>query len=173
VKEHRYVAAFALVILAFCVTGVAEAQTRVTACDAATPTNAICLSWEAPATNTDGTPTVLAFTYRVERQTFTTPASWTALETVNVTKSYVKNLTPGNTYVFRVIAIAGGIESDPSNTASRAIAAPKPNAPVIIIAATIRADGPPVYRIIQSVTLKPEEVVLVAPASMRALFVSR
>jgi hypothetical protein len=176
VKEHRYIAALAIVLLGFCVAGIATAQTastRVTPCDSATPNNAICLSWEMPATNTDGTPTVLAFTYRVERQTFTTPVTWTAVETVGVTRSYVKNLTAGNTYVFRVIAIAGGVESAPSNTASKAIAAPTPNAPVLIIAATINANGPPTYRIIQSVTLRSNEVAFVAPAAMRSLFVSR
>jgi hypothetical protein len=162
----------ALVLFGVTHPALAQTSTRVTLCDAATPNNALCLSWEAPATNTDGSPTVLPLTYRVERQTATSTPTWIAVETVSVTRSYVKGLAPG-TYSFRVFAIAGGMESAPSNTASKPVIAPTPNAPVIIIAATINANGPPTYRIIQSVTLKPNEVVFAAPAAMKPLFASR
>lgn len=166
--KHILFAAFLCMLSATCI-----AQTRVTLCDPATPSNAICVSWEAPATNTDGTPTILPLTYRVERQSLTSNPTWVTLETVSVTRSYIKGLTPGQTYTFRVIALAGGKESAPSNTASRSIEAPTPSAPVIIIAATIHADGPPTYRIIQQVNAKPNEVVFAAPASMRPLFAAR
>jgi hypothetical protein len=154
-------------------TGVAQAQTRVTPCDPATPNNAICVYWTAPATNDDGTPSILPLTYRVERQTHTTPPTWMAVETVNITRSYLKNLTAGTTYYFRVFALAGGKESVPSNTASKLIETPNPGSVVIIIAATIHADGPPTYREIQSVRIKPDEVVFAAPVAMRPLFASR
>jgi hypothetical protein len=90
---------------------------------------------------------------------------------------YARNLAPGS-YTFRVYVgctNVGCVESLPSNAASKdATAVPiQPNTPVIIIAATIRADGPPSYRVIQSVTLRPNEVVFAAPAAMRPLFASR
>jgi predicted phage tail protein len=118
------------------------ATTRVTPCNAATPNNALCVLWTAPANNTDGTPIVLALTYRVERLTQTNPATWMTVNTVSTTQAYVTNLAPG-TYTFRVIAIAGGKESDPSNSAAGTVATPTPNPVVITIAVNISPDAPP------------------------------
>ena len=81
-KSHRFIGALALILFVFCVVGIARAQTsttRATPCDPATPTNAVCVVWTPPATMVDGTPTVLALSYRVTRKlgtgTFTTLTS--------------------------------------------------------------------------------------------------
>lgn len=175
---ERLVMRSTVVVALLCLVGVAKAQaaTRATPCDPATPNNALCLTWAAPTTNTDGTPTVLALTYRVEMKAGSGSYS-NAVANLTATQYYAKNLAPG-TYTFRVYAncsAAGCVESPASNAAAKdATPIPiQPNAPVIIIAATIRANGPPTYRIIQSVTLKPNEVVFAAPASMKPLFASR
>lgn len=148
----------------------AQAQTRDTPCSPDTAYNAVCLSWTAPTTRTDGTtyPTGTVFNYRVEKQN---GATWTTISTATATTLLVPNLANG-THTFRVYAISpAGATSSASNTASRAIEA-APNAPVLIIAALIREGQPPVYRIVQRVRLKDGEVVFVAPESMRRLFAS-
>lgn len=185
-KHHDFfssypVIRFTVIAVLLCVLGmvasVAQAQTstRVTPCDAATPNNAICVSGAAVTTGTNG-ETLTGVTYRVEQKAGT-GAYATVATGLTTLQYYAKNLSPG-TYTFRAYAncaTPGCVESAPSNEASKgATAIPvQPNTPVIIIAAVIRADGPPTYRIIQSVTLKPNEVVFAAPASMRSLFAAR
>jgi len=176
-KDHRFIGALALVLFVSCVVDIARAQavptTRVTTCDPATPNNALCVTWTAINTDTNG-GAVTGVTYRVEQRTGTT-GTFATVATGAATQFYAKNLAPG-TYFFRVyVNCTGCIESVPSNTASKdATPNPiQPNAPVIIIAATIRAGQPPVYRIIQSVNLGPNDVVFAAPASMRPVFAAR
>jgi len=175
-RSHLGHAILALALLL--VAGAAGAQTagtRVTPCDAATPNNALCVSWTHDGKNVDGTP-ASALTYRVE-QKFGTGAYSTVATGLTASQYYAKNLAIGS-YTIRVFAncaTAGCVESNASNAPTGSATAPpvQPNAPVIIIAATIRADGPPTYRIVHSVTLRPNEVVFAAPASMRPLFASR
>lgn len=171
-KEHRYIAALAIVLLGFCVVGIAQAQaaTRVTPCSPTTANNELCMTWSAVTMRTDGLPTIFPVTYRLEQQIGA--GAFTTVSTGAATQAYLKNLAPGD-YTYRVYAIENLVVSSPSATASKPIVQAPPNAPVIIIAATIRANGPPTYRVIQSVTLKANEVVFVAPAAMRTLFVSR
>ncbi len=157
--------------LAFACIEKANAQTRVTPCNAATPTNAICLGGTAPTMRTDGTPITGALTYRWEQRLAS--GTFASIGTQAALQKYVTNLAAG-TYEFRAYAIeAGNTESSASNLASRDSTIAPPNAPVIIIAATVYTDKPPTYRIIQSITLKPNEVVFAAPASMRPLFAAR
>lgn len=127
--------------------------------------------WGAVTAYTDGSSVAsgTVVTYTVQRQS---GATW-ANETATTATDWISAvLTPG-TYTYRVTATIAGMTSVPSNTASRDSVNPTPNAPVIIIAATIHANGPPTYRIIQSVKLKSDEVVFVAPESMRKLFASK
>jgi hypothetical protein len=170
-KQNHIIAA----LLLLCLTGTAQAQARVTPCNAATPNNAICVSWAAVATDTSGAA-ISGVTYRTERAASASGPYTTVQASSSATQFYATNLATG-TYYFRVYANCAACtgESAPSNAVNGS-ATPSPvipNAPVIIIAATIRADGPPTYRIIQSVNLKPNEVVFAAPASMRSLFVAR
>lgn len=160
----------AIAVVLLCIAGFAQAQTRVTDCDPATPTNAICITHGAVVTRTDGLPTVFPVTYRVEQKIGS--GLYTTVETTGLLKHYVKNLAPGE-YVFRVFAIENAVVSDPSNTVPKSIIQAAPNAPIIVIAATINANGPPTYKVIQSYTLKANEVVFVVPASMRPLFAAR
>jgi hypothetical protein len=150
------------------------AQTRSTPCDSATPNNALCVSWNAVATDTSGNA-ITGVSYRVEQRTGTS-GNFATVGNASATQYYAKNLSPG-TYYFRVYANCSACtaESAASNTGSGAATAIPviPNAPVIIIAATIRADGPPTYRIIQQVNLRPNEVVFAAPAAMRPMFANR
>lgn len=141
------------VTLFLCVCGMvaqpAFAQ-RATPCDPATPNNAICVMWDQVTLNTDGTLVTLPITYRVERQTLTPTPTWTTVETVSTLRSYVRNLAPG-TYTFRVLAIVDAKESAPSNTASRSVDKPTPQAPVIqVVQVVIGMDHAPVYRITQN-----------------------
>jgi hypothetical protein len=165
-KEHRLIGAFALILLALCITGIAQAQ--VTCPKVADNRAHVC--WAAPITNTDGTPIILALTYNVELQS---GATWTRVATGISATDYTSGVLTAGTYVYRVTAIAGGKSSDPSSTASKAVENPTPNAPTIIVVAQIREGQPPVYRIVQSVTLRPGEVVFAAPASMRSVFAAR
>jgi hypothetical protein len=161
----------ALTVWVLCAAG-ALAQTsgtRVTACNAATPNNALCISWTHDGKDTNGN--TIAVTFRVEQQNGST---WSAIaNNLTAKQFYVTGLAPGS-YTFRVFAVCsvtGCVDSQPGVGSGTATAPPvQPSQPVIIIAATIRANGPPIYRIIQSVNLRPSEVVMVAPASMRPLF---
>lgn len=166
---------FLLTIVALCFAGRVSAQARVTPCDPATPNDAICVAWTAITTDSTGKP-ITGVTYRVQKKTGATGSYSNVATSLAATQFYAKNLSLG-THFFRVYAACTicTAESDPSNEGSgTATVVPViPNSPVIIIAATIRANGPPTYRIIQSVNLKPDEVVFVAPASMKPLFAAR
>jgi hypothetical protein len=168
-------AVLAVALGLLCITGIVNAQstTRVTNCNAATPTNALCLEWTAPATMTDGTPTVLPLNYRVQQRVGTTGTFTTIASNLTVLKLYVENLAPGE-YFYRVFANCTGCtaESAASNTASRSATTPPvvPGAPVLIIAATIRAGQPPTYRVVYTVRPRTGELVFVAPEAMRSAF---
>jgi hypothetical protein len=155
--------------------GTAQAQTRNTACSSTTPNNALCLAWTAATQNTEGAA-ITGVYYRVQQRVGTT-GQWTEIApNVTALQYYVQNLAPGS-YYFRVFVGCTGCtgESASSNVAN-GTATQNPNIPqptTLIIAAVIHADGPPTYRIIQQVTLKPNEVVFTAPATMRPLFAAR
>lgn len=70
------------------------------------------LSWTAPTLNTDGSPITGPIAYRVEVQAGT---AWSSLATVTAT-SYT---APTPTGCWRVIAIAGGMASDPTGAACK------------------------------------------------------
>lgn len=148
----------------------AQTTTRATPCDPATPTNAICVTHAAVTTRTDGQPTTFPVTYRLEQKLGA--GGFTTVETTATLNHYVKNLVPGD-YTFRVFAIENLIVSDASNTASKSIIQAPPSAPVLIIAATIKAGQAPTFRVIYTVTPRNDEVVFVAPESMRPVFASR
>lgn len=145
----------------------AFAQSRVTPCDPATPTNAVCITWAAVTTRVDGLPTNFPVTYRVEQQLGTGP--FAVVSTGPALQAYVKNLAPGE-YTFRVFAIESGKTSAPSNSAPRAIEQAAPNAPVIIIAVLIRPNGVPVYRRVAQVSPRPGEFIIVAPLAAAVLY---
>lgn len=179
-KFHRLISAVALLLFVTCVVGIARAQTapgtRSTPCNAATPNNAICLGFTYDGKALTG-ETLNGITYRVEQRTGSAGTFATIAPALTAKQLYVTGLAVGS-YQWRVFVNCtdtGCIESDGSTPGSGTSSAPvlKPTTPVIIIAATIRADGPPTYRIIQSVTLGPNEVAFVAPAAMRPLFANR
>lgn len=90
--------------------------------------------WTAPTVNTDGSPVVLPLTYDVEQQSGST---WTKVATgLTATDWKSGTLTPG-TYVYRVIAFAGGRASDPSTTGSKTAVNPTPNPPTGVIIAEV------------------------------------
>ncbi len=163
-----------LVTLSFACIDKANAQTHATPCSATTQNNELCITGAAITTDTNGNA-ITGVTYRIE-QKFGTGSYANVATGLAALQYHAKSLAPG-TYTFRAYAncAACSAETGASNAATgSATAIPViPNTPVIIIAATIRANGPPTYRIIQSITLKPNEVVLVAPSSMRPLFASR
>jgi hypothetical protein len=174
-REYIKVGWFAIFLLALCITGIAQAQTRVTPCSATTANNELCITGPAVTTGTNG-EALQGVTYDVERRLGSGSYSTIATGLTSI-QLYDKNLAPG-TYTYRVYANCtnvGCVKSAASNAASgNATAVPiQPNAPTLIIVASISADRPPVYRIIQSVTLRPGEVVFAAPASMRSVFAAR
>jgi hypothetical protein len=175
IREHRIVAILAAALLMLCCMGIASAQTattRETPCSPTTPNNAICITGQPPATNTDGTPTVLPLTYRFEQRLGTSGPYTTVATGVPELKYYAQNLSPG-TYFFRVFVNCSlcTAESVASNVASKTATPPPvvPNPAVLIIAATIRADGAPTYRIVSTVRPRPGEIVFTAPESLRAV----
>lgn len=86
---------------------------RITATAAAPqPAPGAQLSWTVPLRNTDGTTITGALSYRVEQQAGT---SWTPLATVTGT-SYTASAPTG---CWRVVAIAGGSESQPTTPACK------------------------------------------------------
>lgn len=144
-----------IVAFALCLVGVARAQsgTRDTPCNAATPNDAVCISWTAPAKYTDGKAIGQSLTYRVEQRSGFS-GTWTTITASQTdTKRYVEDLAPG-TYFFRVYAncATNCAESAASNTASKATTAPvqTPEAPVITIAVVIGMDHAPVYKVTQA-----------------------
>lgn len=163
---------FMFALLFACVTQAQTTGTRATDCDPATPNNALCVKWTGIAVDTNGNA-ITGVTYRVQQRLGTAGNFATVSTGQTGVTYYAKNLAVA-TYYFQVYAActACTAESAGSNVASGASTAVQvvPATPVIIIAATIRANGPPIYRIIQSVNLRPSEVVMVAPASWRPLF---
>lgn len=85
---------------------------RITSTAAAPPVTGAQLSWQAPLRNTDGTTITQPLTYRVEQQAGT---AWQPLATVTGT-SYAASAPTG---CWRVVAIAGGAESDPTSPACK------------------------------------------------------
>lgn len=176
-KHLKLISALLLVSLlgSFVPDAHAQAATRVTPCSATTPNNALCLAWTHDGKTMDGT-TVSGVTFRME-QKFGTGAYATVASAIAGSQYFAQNLAVG-TYTFRVFAnctAAPCIESSPSNETSKgATANPiQPTAPVLIIAATIRADGPPTFRIVYTVTPRAGEVIFVAPASLRPYVAAR
>lgn len=179
--RHLRAPIFFLAIVGLCFAGMAQAATRATSCDPVTPDNAICVTITPATLDVTGQPLPAGPTFRLEQKTGT--GSFVQIATgLTSPQFYVKNLAPGD-YVFRsyqncvsVPNVYNCIESGataPSSPRTVTVPTIQPATPVIIIAVTIRADGPPIYRIIQSVNLKQNEVILVAPASMRPIFASR
>lgn len=170
-KMSHLLGALALLALS----AASQAQTRATPCDPATANNAICITGAAVTTGTNG-EVLTGVTYRAEQKSGAGAYS-TVATGLTTLQYYAKNLAPG-TYTFRVYVSCtnvGCVESLPSNAATKdATANPiQPNTPVLIIAATIRANAPPTYRIVYTVKPKADEVVFVAPESMRKLFASK
>ncbi len=174
-KPSRVVYALLLVSLLGSFVQAQTAGTRVTPCNAATPNNAFCVTGTHDGKDTNGNA-ITGVTFRVQQKTgsgsYTTVA--TALTSLQY---YATNLTPGTTYTWRVYASCAACtsESNASNEAGGTATAPPvvPTAPIIIVAATIRADGPPSYRIVYTVRPRDGEVVFVAPESMRPVFAAR
>lgn len=157
-------------LLALLISGAVQAQTpitRVTPCNAATPNDAICLAW----TTGNNTGVTSPITYRVEQKSGS-GAYATVAPALSVLQYYATGLAPGP-YTFRVFAnSAGYVESNPSNESTKDATKPSSqlNPPVLIIAATIRAGQPPVYRVVYTVKPRDGELVFVAPESMRSAF---
>lgn len=147
--------------------GVVSAQST---CAVVAPNRAhVC--WTAPTTNTDSTPITLPLTYNVQLQSGST---WNNVATGQSATDYTSGVLAAGTYVYRVLAIAGGISSSPSDTGSKTVVAPVPNAPtLVIIAATIRPDGSATYRVVYSATPRTGEVLFAVPSSMRSVFAAR
>ncbi len=99
------------------VSGTPAAPTSLTA--AAISTSHIALTWTDNATNETG--------YRVERSTDGFNTTTTTGLGANVTSYPDTSVTPGTTYLYRVIAVNGTGDSAPSNTAS-ATTLPQPPA---------------------------------------------
>jgi hypothetical protein len=152
----------------------AQTATRVTPCNVATPNNALCVSWQAVTTDTNGNA-ITGVTYRVDRKLGSGTYS-TAQASGTATQYYATNLAVG-THFFVVYANCAACTSasSASNEASAAATAIPviPNSPVIIIAATIRSGQPPTFRIVYTVTPRADEYVFVAPASTRPVFAAR
>jgi hypothetical protein len=123
-KEHRLIGAFAIILLALCITGIAQAAT-------------VTVTWVLPTTNTDGS-TIPATgagslaSVRVEYGTCNGTAFGTKAGEVsrpgNSTTATL-NLQPGTTCVRAFATNTYGIESPASNVASKVVDPPTPNAP--------------------------------------------
>lgn len=164
---HRWTAILAASLLALCVTGIAQAQ--VTCPKVSDDKAHICWAPVVNFTNGNPIPVTSLITYTVQRQS---GATWVNDATVTATDWTSGVLAPG-TYVYRVTATVGTKTSLPSNTASRAVEAPTPESPVIIIAVTIRKGEPPLMRVVYTVTPRKGELVFVAPAALRPYVVAR
>lgn len=127
--------------------------------------------WQAVAAYTDGSAvtTGTVITYTIQRQV---GATWANDGTTTATDWTSGILAPG-TYTYRVTATVLDQTSAPSNSTDKLSANPTPNAPVIIVAVTINAQGVASYRLIYTVKPKDGEVVFLAPESMRKLFASK
>lgn len=177
-NSNRPVWAFLAIFLAVCFacisTANAQTATRVTVCSPTTQNNELCISWPAVTTDTNGN-TITGVNYRVEQRAGT--GSYANVSTGSALLIYhAKNLAPGN-YTFRVYAACTTCtaESAASNAATGSASAIPvvPSAPLIIIAATIRANGPPTYRIVYTATPRTGEVLFAVPGSMRSIYAAR
>lgn len=90
-------------------------------------------TWTAPTKNTDSSAITAALTYNLYAGTSCTALVKAqraiATTSVTLTGSTLTGLIPGATYCFAVTAVANGVESAQSNTATVAIPSPTPNAP--------------------------------------------
>lgn len=162
-----------LVILAFSLAALvatradAQAATRVTPCSATTADSEVCLNVTPGTTLTTGTPAVLGSQLRFEQKTGA--GAWTLIGTMTAalptTNRLVTGLAPGDyTWrVFQVYLAPNAPTSAPSNELGKTIAQPGTVAPVLIIAATIRADGPPVFRVVATITPRAGEYLVMVP----------
>lgn len=136
-----FVLVFLVMALTMSAAGAQAPTTRVTPCSPTTPNNAVCLSWGAVTTRTDGLPTTFPVTYRVEQQI--SSGTWTVVNSAVIpTQLYVQNLAPG-AYTFRVFAVENAVVSAASNQAGRTVVQTPPSTPVITIAVLISPDAPP------------------------------
>lgn len=86
------------------------------------------LTWVPPTTNTDGTAIAGALSYRVYRSSGSGSTAF-AFQCQTSALSASMLAQPVGVQNYRVTANVGGIESAPSNVASKTIAAPTPNPP--------------------------------------------
>lgn len=117
-----------LAFLSLFVTLPAFAQTTCSAITT-TPTAArdeARLGWTAPTQNTDGTAIGSPITFRVFRSTGTAAFAFQC-QTSALTVSLLTK--PVGVQNYRVTATVAGVESAPSNVASKTIVAPTPNPP--------------------------------------------
>lgn len=102
-------------------------------CPAATTTPSAArdearLGWQPPTTNTDGTAISGALTYRVYRSTGSGSTAFAfQCQTSAATASLLAQ--PVGLQNYRVTASVAGVESAPSNVASKTVVAPTPNPP--------------------------------------------
>jgi Fibronectin type III domain len=101
----------------------------------------ITLAWDAPTTNTDGTPLTDLAGYKIYYGP--TSGSYTnTLDVGNVTTSEVNDLTDGNTYYFTVSAYnSAGVESSFSNEVSKTLPSSQSNLTTFTITATADIGG--------------------------------
>jgi hypothetical protein len=169
--EHRWVAILAAALLMLCCMGIANAQAAPPACGKVADDKAhVC--WAAPATYTNGTAIAAGtvITYTVQRQS---GATWVNDATNITATDWISPVLQPGTYLYRVTATVGTKTSLPSGSAPRAVEAPTPEAPIIIVAVTIREGQAPSMRVVYTVRPRPGEVVFVAPASLRPYVVAR
>lgn len=149
-SHSLFVALTAVALLSLSVSAHAQAATRATPCDPATPINAACISYSAITVDNTRAPLTKPVSYIIE-QRIGTNGLWSQVATGTDTNYYAKNLAPG-TYYFRVSATCtpNCIPSLPSNVASKDSSDPptQPASPIITIAVVISADHAPVYRIV-------------------------
>lgn len=158
------------------------AAPRATPCDPATPDNALCITGTAPTVNTDGTPITLPLIYRIEQKTGTGAYATVATGLTSL-QYYAKNLAPGD-YVFRAYANCVGVPSvvncsenstpsPPSSVKNIAVPTVTPGAPLLIIAVTINAEGPPTYRLVYTARPRVGEFLISGGEDIRALVAKR
>ena len=101
----------------------------------------ITLAWDAPTTNTDGTPLTDLAGYKIYYGP--TSGSYTnTLDVGNVTTSVVNNLTDGLTYYFTVSAYnSAGVESSFSNEVSKTLPSTQSTLTTFTITATADIGG--------------------------------
>ncbi len=101
----------------------------------------VTLAWDAPTTNTDGTPLTDLAGYKIYYGP--TSGSYTnTLDVGNVTTSVVNNLTDGLTYYFTVSAYnSAGVESSFSNEVSKTLPSTQSTLTTFTITATADIGG--------------------------------